>query len=235
MSETHPRILPNNPQLRALLMPIAVMVCLALFSFIVVMLAVHWFEDDLSTDKWSALEAITTAGAFSLAVGGVVGALLQFHRANEDRAKANDDRAMSFFRDFFCDIYSRVMDKDQIAARRYIYQKLTEYEGTEARVRFVQQHPEAQDHIKTVLNQLDYIGFVVKKEWADSDDLVDWMSPIVVKVWGVIGPLVEYEVAQRPEEPDYYIAARDLAATCQAWRDKHYPQRAEITYSNDHL
>jgi hypothetical protein len=41
--------------------------------------------------------------------------------------------------------------------------------------------------------------------------MIGWMSPIVVKVWDKIGPVVEYECLQRPEEPDFYESAIKLA------------------------
>jgi hypothetical protein len=66
--------------------------------------------------------------------------------------------------------------------------------------------------------------------------MIGWMSPIVVKVWDKIGPVVEYECLQRPEEPDFYESAIKLAERCQSWRDTNLVDRQiEISYNKERL
>ena len=85
--------------------------------------------------------------------------------------------------------------------------------------------PPGQTHLKRVLNTLDFVGFVADHYWdmwRTDDELVQWMSSPITKVWERIGPYVEYEAVER-QEPDFYQAARMLSQYCLDWRCVHHP------------
>ncbi len=179
----------------------------------------------LDAGDWSRLEGLTSVAALALALG--TGFVLVI-----ELAETTDSRNLDIYRD----IYEKLMAEPEIAARRYIYQQLPDPGDPQTLIDAVQRDPEAQRCVKRVLNMIDYFGFLVDQEWVTADEVIGWVSPIVVKVWVKIGPLVEYECAQRPEEPDYYEAARKLAERCRRWRDAHYPQRAQaITFDRHRI
>lgn len=71
-------------------------------------------------------------------------------------------------------------------------------------------------HVKRILNSYDYLGFIVLKYWELDEDLVGWLSPMVVKVWQRLGPYVERESRWR-REPNYYIWARHVGKHMVRW------------------
>ena len=79
------------------------------------------------------------------------------------------------------------------------------------------ERPPGREHLKQILNTLDFIGFVASHYWTIENELVEWMNPLVAKVWERIGPYVEDE-AKRRNEPDFYQAARELGDQCLEWR-----------------
>lgn len=180
--------------------------------------------DDL---EWARVEPWTAVGALAFTfVGGVV----VLHQIIE----SVDSRNLEIYQD----IYEKMMDLDQINARRYIYRHVPDMQTPEAVADFVAHmvaEEEVQDTIKQVLNLIDYFGFLVEQEWVSSDAVIGWMSPIVVKVWAKIGPIVMHERSQRPEEPDYYKSAETLALRCQAWREQNVENWRDIRFSDDRM
>jgi hypothetical protein len=180
---------------------------------------------ELSGDEWSTLSSFTSTVAFAFALGTGIIALIQFRQAV-------DSRNLEIYRD----IYLKLMDADQIAARREIYMRLAEIEDRQELVAAVLDDDELRGHVKQVLNLFDYFGFIVQQDWVTEDEIIGWLSPVVVKVWAKIEPVVEHECVRRPEEPDYYSAAIDLAEKCQRWRDRRLPDRRhKIAYRADRL
>jgi hypothetical protein len=72
-------------------------------------------------------------------------------------------------------------------------------------------------NVKSVLNTFDYLGFVALNYWDLEGPLMDWMMPMITKVWDRLGPYVEEE-ARRRDEPDYYKWARQFGDRCIDWR-----------------
>lgn len=180
---------------------------------------------NLDPEKWAALEGLTSVAAFALAVGAGFMVLIEM-------AERTDSRNLDIYRD----IYERLMSVEQIEARRYIYQNIPDSDDKQVMVNAILKNDAARKHVKLVLNSLDYFGFLVDQDWVTADEVIGWLSPIVVKVWVKIGPLVEHECAKRPEEPDYYEAARKLAKKCFHWRGKNLKSReADITFDDERL
>jgi len=162
---------------------------------------------------WSRLEPFFALLTFAYAVAAGIVVLREF-------AESSDSRNLSIYQD----IYEKIMSPEAIEARRQIYTDVPD--GTPKEVYdAILQDKAMQDCVKKVLNQIDYFGFLVSQDWVTSDEMVGWLSPIVVKVWRKIGPAIEYELSTRPEEPDYYRSAFDLVQRCEEWRDRKYPDR----------
>ena len=175
----------------------------------------------LSPEQWSALGSFTSAVAFAFATGTGIIALTQFSQAVDSRNL-----------DIYQDVYEKLMHHDQIAARRLIYQKLARIEKPEALVAAVMDDEALRVAVKDVLNLFDYYGFIVQQDWVTEDEVIGWLSPVVVKIWEKIGPVVENERMRRLEEPDYYAAAIELADECRKWRDRHIPDWDRITFGD---
>lgn len=179
----------------------------------------------LSAMEWANLTALTSAATLAVALGAGVIVLIEL-------AGAADSRNLEIYRD----IYEKFMSDDQISARRFIYQGLPEPLEDQDAIRAVLENEKAREQVKKVLNMIDYFGFLVEQDWVTSDEVVGWLSPVVVKVWAKIGPVVEYERLQRPEEPDYYEAATNLVAKCRTWRQSNYPKaKKEISFASERL
>ena len=177
----------------------------------------------LSAEHWDKIDALTSVAAFSLAIGTGVIVLIEL-------VETTDSHNLAVYRD----IYDKMMSDEEIEARQFLY-NLPAADAEALRNRLLD-NPEEHRAFKRVLNTIDYFGFLVDQQWVTADAIIGWVSPIVVKVWDKIGPIVELECARRPEEPDYYLAARQLAARCAAWRDAHHADRERsITFSQDHL
>jgi hypothetical protein len=175
----------------------------------------------LSNTQWSQLVSIITVATFAFALGAGVSILLEI-------SEANDSRNLGIYQD----IYEKLMSSAEIEARRYIYEHLPDFQGLGAAQRDAEckKFTDTADdlsrrNLKQTLNLFDYFGFLVEQEWVTADAVIGWLSPVVVKVWAKIGPLVEYERRLRPEEPDYYQSAVNLAQKCTGWRNQHYPGR----------
>jgi hypothetical protein len=183
----------------------------------------------LENDQWSNLGALTSVAALAFALGAGLLALIQV-------MEQTDSRNLGVYRD----IYEKLMSVDEIEARRYIYNMsdlsaLNTEEQRAAIERLLREDTQARQYVKQVLNLIDYFGFLVEQDWVTADEVIGWLSPVVVKLWEKIGPILEYELEQRPEEPDYYESAVTLAGRCQAWREKHHPGRERITFDRKRL
>jgi hypothetical protein len=185
----------------------------------------------LNDEQWSNLGALASVAALAFALGAGLLVLIEV-------TEQTDSRNLGVYQD----IYEKLMSENEIAARRYIYENMPDLAAlntTERAAeieRLVRDDSQVRQYVKQVLNLIDYFGFLVEQDWVTADEVIGWLSPVVVKVWAKIGPLVEYERAQRPEEPDYYISAVKLVPKCQAWREKHYPNRKkQITFDSKRL
>ncbi len=180
---------------------------------------------DLTESEWSILENITSLGTFAFALGAGLILIIEL-------SEMTDSRNLVIYQD----IYEKFMADDAIQARKYIYMKIPTSNDKQVMIDAVLGDEEVKLKVKQVLNLLDYFGFLIDQDWVTTEKMIDWVSPIVVKIWDRIEPVVVYECSQRPEEPDYYASAIKLAKMCRIWRDKNYPKRRrEITYSADRL
>lgn len=178
---------------------------------------------DVGEDEWSKIEPFFAV--ITLAFAGAASFI-----ALKELSESTDSRNLGVYQDIFI----KFMSNDAIEARRMLYRNIPDGPEDE-RIAVVMGNDELRECVKEVMNQLDYFGFLVERAWVTSDEIIGWLSPIIVKVWEKIGPIVEYERANRQEEPDYYISAVNLAERCQKWRDKHYPQRQAITFDDKRL
>ncbi|GAB4540288.1 MAG: hypothetical protein Kow0063_29930 [Anaerolineae bacterium] len=174
---------------------------------------------------WAALEGLSSAAAFAFTVGAGLIVLMQL-------AETADSRNLDIYRD----IYEKLMSEEEIEARRFIYQQIPASEDDQVVIDAILNSDSARKYVKQVLNLIDYFGFLVEQDWVTADEIIGWISPVVVKVWEKIGPVVEYERSRRPEEPDYYEAAFKLAERCRKWRDRNLPgRRVEISFDSKRL
>ncbi len=180
----------------------------------------------LSEDDWSRLTALSSLLGLGFALGAGVAVLLEI-------SDATDSRNLGLYQD----IYEKFMSDEAIGVRRRLYNlpDIPAGAGREAAIEAVLADQPSRDAVKYTLNQIDYFGFLVERDWVTSDEIVGWLSPVVVKIWAKIGPIVAYECARRPEEPDYYSAAIHLAAECERWRDKRHPGWRQITFDRRRL
>ena len=178
---------------------------------------------DSNVDLWAILEALATAAAFSVAVGGGLMVLAQL-------TEAVDSRNLTIFND----VFERLASDRNIEARRWIYQNLPDNPGQG----LASLSEEGRQNVKYVLNSFDHLGFLIQQDWVSGeaeDAIVRWVSPFVTKTWGKLGPYVDYEVSQRPEEPDYYEAVRHLAEKCIAYRKTLLRRDPKTTWREDAL
>lgn len=174
---------------------------------------------------WAGLEALSAAAALAFAVGAGIVVLMELNATVDSRNL-----------DIYRDIYEKLMSEEGIKARKFIYQELPTPDDKQVIIDAVLSDDQARKYIKQVLNLIDYFGFLVEQEWVTADEVIGWMSPVVVKVWEKIGPVVEHECSQRPEEPDYYESAIRLAERCRKWRDTNLRDRQiEISFNNERL
>jgi hypothetical protein len=180
---------------------------------------------DLTESQWTKLGIITSLGTFAFALGA---GLLLIIELNE----MTDSRNLAIYQD----IYEKFMTDDAIQARKHIYIKIPTSDDHQVVIDAVLGDEETKYRVKQVLNLFDYFGFLTDQDWVTGENMIGWVSPIVVKIWDKIEPVVEYERSQRPEEPDYYAAAIRLAKMCKNWRDKNFPKRSkEIIYNANRL
>jgi len=178
---------------------------------------------EAGADMWAILEALATAAAFSVAVGGGLMVLAQL-------TEAVDSRNLTIFND----VFERLMSDRNIEARRWIYQDLPDNPDQG----LASLSEEGRQNVKYVLNSFDHLGFLIQQDWVSGEAenaIVQWVSPFVVKTWQKLGPYIDYEVEHRPEEPDYYEAVRHLAEKCVAYRRALLRRDPEVTWRDDAL
>jgi len=154
---------------------------------------------------WSMAEGLSSAMAFAAVVGGGLVALSQI-------VEGVDNRNL----DVFDKIFTRWMSREHIDARRYIYQHLPDdpaewYQTCTS---------ENRAQVKLVLNQFDYLGFLISQHWITDEGISNWVNPIVVRVWSKVEPYIDYDMHVLGKGEDYYEHARWLALRCIAWREK---------------
>lgn len=197
----------------------AIFISIVAFFVWVALTAVIWFALHLfgaDFDFWPMLEALSAALAVAQVFGGGAVALWQLR----DSA---DSRNLGIYND----IFERLMSDESIESRRWIYVNLSE----DPRSGIDGLSEAGQRHVKSILNSLDHLGFLLEQDWITGegeDAIIKWVSPFVVKCWARLEPYVEFE-AERRHEPDYYDAVRKLAERCIEWRRINLPG-ARITW-----
>jgi len=178
---------------------------------------------------WTLLDGITSLTTLCLVIGGVVFAFIEYRRSEIQDSRT---RAQSSF-NIYKEMYDKLNCPQAIASRRWILQNLPTLEqiGNDkdawlARTKeLLDHHPEGweeerppgREHLKQILNTFDFIGFVASHYWAIENELVEWMNPLIAKIWERIHLVVEDE-GERRNEPDFYAAARELGDQCLEWR-----------------
>jgi hypothetical protein len=184
---------------------------------------------------WSRLDGLTSLATLALFVGGLTFAFIDYVRNAVQRKREDAEASFNIYKE----VYDRLMSPRDLEARRWIILNLPTLEQAESKDRWLEGIEEqvnkvppdwrgdrtpGQEHLKTVLNTFDFIGFVAKHYWNMDNELVKWMSPPIAKVWERIEVYVEEEAKQRNED-DYYKSARDFGKHCVEWRqNNHHPQ-----------
>ncbi len=185
--------------------------------------------------RWDTLDGIASLATFSLVLGGVVFAFIDYVQNAIQRKR--EDAEASF--DIYKEVYDRLVNPEALAARRWIILNLPTIEemGNDKKAwlkrvniqvakvpaSWRSERPPGKEYIKEILNTFDFIGFVAKHYWNMENELVMWMNPSIAKVWERIELYVEEEARQR-NEPDYYESAREFGKYCVEWRQNHYPK-----------
>ena len=184
---------------------------------------------------WNLLGSITSLVTTSLIFGGLVFAFVDnIQNANQRRL----ENAQTAY-DIYKDVFDRLMNPQEQAARRWIIQNLPTLEelGNDKQAWMKQaslrlnEIPAGRtdgrapglEYLKQVLNTFDFIGFVAEHYWSVENELVYWMSPSISKVWERIELFVEEEAKLR-NEPDYYEAAREFGKFCVEYRHNNFPK-----------
>jgi hypothetical protein len=185
---------------------------LELFLDLIVWLLLRLFR--VETDFWALTEALATATAAALVLGG---GYVAYRELNE----ISDSRHIEVANQLFSELNSL----ENINARRWVYQNLPEdpAEGLNGL------SSEGRSAVKQVLNSLDHVAFLTQAGWIPEDMVMPWMQPMVVKSWIKLEPYVMHE-RQRRSEPYFYQYAANLAARCLAWRAKHLPGKETIKW-----
>ncbi|MFQ5858479.1 MAG: DUF4760 domain-containing protein [Anaerolineae bacterium] len=172
----------------------------------------------VSTDFWTMTEALSTAMAVAMVVGGGFLAYRELTEVASSRHMEVADR-----------LFEELNSPENIEARRWIFQNLPD--DPEEGIPSLTQ--EGQAAVKLVLNSLDRVAFLTQAGWIPDETIMPWMNPMIVKAWAKLEPYVDYE-SRRRNEPDYYEHARELAERCRTWRAKNLPD-ARITWVDDAL
>jgi hypothetical protein len=195
----------------------------AVFGFFACVLSqvVLWFilrRPQNPTDLWAMIEALSTAGALAVALGGSVFA---YHQLSEVASSRHMDVADRLFEE--------LNSTENIKARRWIFENLPEDPGEG--IKTIDQ--EGRDAVKQALNSLDRVSFLTQAGWIPQDMIMPWAHPMIAKLWDKLEPYVRYE-QERRNEPYYYEHAAELAARCRAWRKKHLAA-SEVVWIKDAL
>jgi len=172
----------------------------------------------ITADFWVMTEALSTATA-------VAAVLVAGYIAYRELVEVANTRHMEVADRLFEELNAR----ENVEARRWVYERLPDdpEKGTRDLT------PEGRDAVKLVLNSLDRIAFLTQAGWIPDEMVMHWMSSMVVKAWGKLGPYVEFESGRR-REPDYYANVVSLTEKCAAWRAANLPA-AEIRWVKDSL
>ncbi|GAB4471108.1 MAG: hypothetical protein Kow00124_07910 [Anaerolineae bacterium] len=177
------------------------------FAFWLVPAWMGWTDIDTKWDLWSIFEGASSAGAFALAFGAGLVALVELNENIESRNLST-----------YKDVFERMMSPDEVAARRFLFQEMPK--EPQAQIDLIMASEEARENVRKVLYTLDYLGFLVTHDWVTHEAVIGWFSPIVMRAWHQVGAFVHYE-RERRKEPDYYIDAENLAIRCKQWRIDH--------------
>ena len=164
-------------------------------------------------DLWSVTSALSTAIAAAAVLAGGFVAYRELTELANSRHLEVADR-----------LFNELNSKENIAARRWIFQNLPV--DPETGLKDLTQ--EGRDAVKQVLNSLDRVAFLTQAKWIPDEMIMPWMNPMIVKSWEKLKSYVDYE-SKRRNEPDYYQNVRLLAESCLAWRKKNLPE-TEITW-----
>ncbi|NDJ52767.1 MAG: hypothetical protein GYB68_06745 [Chloroflexi bacterium] len=213
-------------QVLALALGVSIVLCIAWAGGLVLLSAVgSTVAENGNWDVWSILEGASSAAAFAIAVGGGLMILSQLSEDLENRQFAA-----------FKDTFEKLMSEEEIEARRWIYQNIkysTDPTDTifylsenadqprpvpdsaemAAIMQHISQSEKGQQHVKRVLNSLDYLAFLVEQNWIIGDEVIDWVTPVVVKSWDRLEHVVHYEMQRRGDD-QYYRLVGVLAETC---------------------
>lgn len=189
-------------------------------------------------NTWVSLEGVASLITTGLLVGGGLFAGAEYIESEEARRQSEQDRRRAEhdrLRQEYIFTVERLMNEDETNIRRWILMNIPALTADMDRDQWIAQTRDiifrnpntpsdpriGQRHIKHVLSTFDSLGFIMHNfgSIGQSEHLMDWMNPMVFKVWERIGPYVEEEAARR-NEPNYYLWARKLGKTCAEWRVK---------------
>lgn len=193
---------------------------------------------------WPLLEGFMATITTALFLGGGLFALAEYIEGEEARRQAEEvrqqteriqqqqeaERAKQQGFALYENLFERLMSNDEIEIRGWIIRNVPKYDPADHEdwIRLTREvlfrSPNGSPNhgqmcVKHILNTFDYLGFVALNYWELDAALMDWLNPMVTKVWDRIGPYVEEE-SRRREEPNYYLWARAFSEKCCAWRDQ---------------
>jgi hypothetical protein len=187
---------------------------------------------------WGNLEGFASLITMSLVIGGLAFAFTEYLQTTIQQRRESAEASFNIYKE----VYDKIMNPEAMATRRWIILNLPTRENQEDDQAWLKRtiaaldkrpkgwesdRPPGRDHLKDVLNTLDFLGFVGKHYWNMENELVTWISPSVAKVWERIYLYVEDE-ANRRGEPDFYESAREFGQYCVEWRNEHYPKSTII-------
>ncbi len=208
---------------------------------IAAMVAITGPETTREQFDWGVLEGLAGLASLAVVIGGAVFVAKEYIDSEMQGTLVAAEAAFNMYKD----IFGRITDPEETAARRWIILNIEPLDpgaDREARVEWLRafmaqlkatppdwahELPPGHWYLKRVLNSLDFLGYVEEHYWELEDDLVEWLSPPVAKVWERIGPYVEYE-AHRRAEPDFYKSARVFGEKCVRYRDAKGYSRSRI-------
>lgn len=189
--------------------------------------------------NWTFVSGITAAITVSLIVGGLIFVFLEHSQNTIQAERQNAEASFNIYKE----IYDRLMSAEDLAARRWIIVNIPTLKQmgndpaawlgkVKAIIEASPKDPETgrpvgKETIKRVLNTFDFIGFVTSYYWNMENELAEWMSPAVAKVWERLYLYVEDEKKRR-NESDYYQAACAFGDYCLRWRQERYPESTII-------
>lgn len=218
-----------------------------LLSLAVSLVVLFAFQpQDLTTHgvDWDVVSGFVGLITVALTAGGAFFIGSEYINRGVIRQREQTEAALSIY----TTLYERLMNDEDIAARRWIITQIdplpenaTEQEKESWLANFtdtVHNSPTVKDsnlpighaYLKRILNTLDFIGFVDRHYWDMEQELVDWMSAPVAKVWERIEPYVEQEARLRQED-DFYCDAKYFGIKCvQHRQEKNYPSSKIIEH-----